>query len=177
MSDSRVARVGLGLVGALVFVEFISGFIQNFYMPIIADIGRHLGVNDADLNWLEALQFLVSALCVPPLSKLGDLIGHKRLLLWSSVIVAFATWGIAFSTSFWVYLSFWGLQGVLAVWLPLEVALIYFRSVGDPNRADNTRRATGAIVSSLMAGAIAAAIAAGVVSVVFEDVWAMSTLR
>lgn len=169
MPDSSNARIALGLVGALVFVEFISGFLQNYYMPVIADIGRYLNVNDADLNWLEAAQFLMSALCVPPLSKLADFIGHRRMLFWAAIVVAAATWGIAFSTSFGVYLSFWAIQGVLAVWLPLEVALIFLRSAGDPDQADNTRNATGTIVAALMGGAIAAAIASPAASAIFDD--------
>lgn len=171
MTRSRAASVGAGLVGALVFVEFVSGFMQGYYTPLATDIARHLGIHDADVNWFEAAQLLLSALCVPPLSKLGDLVGHQRVLLWSAVLTAVATWGIALSTSFELYLVFWALQGVFTVWLPLEVALIYRRSLGLPQRAAATRRATGVIVAALQAGAIAGALSAGVASAVFDQIW------
>ncbi|MTB88165.1 MFS transporter [Aeromicrobium senzhongii] len=171
MTRSRTASVGAGLVGALVFVEFVSGFLQGYYTPLATDIARHLDINDADVNWFEAAQLLLSALCVPPLSKLGDLIGHQRVLAWSAGLTAVATWGIALSSSFETYLVFWALQGVFTVWLPLEVALIYRRSIGRPMRAAATRRATGVIVAALQAGAIAGALSAGATSAVFDALW------
>ncbi|MCL3837668.1 MFS transporter [Aeromicrobium duanguangcaii] len=171
MTRSRTASVGAGLVGALVFVEFVSGFLQGYYTPLATDIARHLDINDADVNWFEAAQLLFSALCVPPLSKLGDLIGHQRVLVWSAGLTAVATWGIALSSSFEAYLVFWALQGVFTVWLPLEVALIYRRSIGRPMRAAATRRATGVIVAALQAGAIAGALSAGATSAVFGSLW------
>lgn len=171
MGRTRAASVGAGLVGALVFVEFVSGFLQGYYTPLASDIARHLHVNDADVNWFEAAQLLLSALCVPPLSKLGDLIGHQKVLVWSAVLTAIATCGIAFATTFEAYLVFWALQGVFTVWLPLEVALIYRRSAGMDQRAAATRRATGVIVAALQAGAIAGALSAGATSAAFDELW------
>ncbi|WP_313405568.1 MFS transporter [Aeromicrobium sp.] len=171
MGRTRAASVGAGLVGALVFVEFVSGFLQGYYTPLATDIARHLDIHDADVNWFEAAQLLLSALCVPPLSKLGDLVGHQRVLLWSAVLTAVATWGIALSSTFPMYLVFWALQGVFTVWLPLEVALIYRRSIGLPMRAAATRRATGVIVAALQAGAIAGALSAGATSAAFGPMW------
>jgi MFS family permease len=167
----RAASVGAGLVGALVFVELVSGFLQGYYTPLATDVARHLGISDGDVNWLEAAQLLVSALVVPALAKLGDLVGHQRLLLVAAVVTAVATWGIALSTSFTAYLVFWALQGVFTVWLPLEVALIYRRSLGMPDRAAATRRATGVIVAALEAGAIAGALSAGVFTGLLDSLW------
>lgn len=171
MGRTKAASVGAGLVGALVFVEFVSGFLQGYYTPLATDIARHLTINDADVNWFEAAQLLLSALCVPPLSKFGDLVGHRRVLLWAAVVTAVATWGIALATTFETYLVFWALQGVFTVWLPLEVALIYRRSLGRPDRAAATRRATGIIVAALEAGAIAGALSSGATSAAFDSLW------
>ncbi len=70
--SSRLAGLGT-LVAALAAVEVSSGILQGYYTPILTDIARHLGVVDADLNWLEAAQLMVSALSVPVLAKMGDL--------------------------------------------------------------------------------------------------------
>lgn len=53
------------IIAALALVEITSGILQGYYTPILTDIARHLGVHDADVNWLEAAQLMVSALCVP----------------------------------------------------------------------------------------------------------------
>ena len=88
------------IVGFLVVVELASGVLQGYYTPIFSDIADHLGIQDADVNWFEAAQLLVSALCVPPLARLGDLVGHKKVLLLSTAVTAVASWGVAFAPSF-----------------------------------------------------------------------------
>src|SRR6195952_5019528 len=64
------------IVGFLVCVEIASGILQGFYTPIFSDIADHLSIQDADVNWFEAATLVVSALVVPVLARLGDLIGH-----------------------------------------------------------------------------------------------------
>ncbi|MGY1848766.1 MULTISPECIES: MFS transporter [unclassified Blastococcus] len=157
----RIAGIGGGLVGYLVFVEFTSGVLQGYYVPLLTDIARYLGVNDADVNWLEAAQLMLSAIAVPVLAKLGDLYGHRRVLLWSAVVVALSTVVLAFAQSFPLFLVAWALQGMYVVWLPLQVALIWDRSRRTPGAASQTRRATGLIVAALQAGAIVGALGGG----------------
>lgn len=67
---------------------------------------------------------MVSALVVPVLAKLGDMPGHKKVLLISTALTALASWGVACAGNFWNFLIVWGLQGCYVVWLPLEIALV-----------------------------------------------------
>ena len=46
----RIAGIGGGLVGFLVFVEFTSGVLQGYYIPLLTDVARHLGIHDADVT-------------------------------------------------------------------------------------------------------------------------------
>ena len=62
------------IVGFLVCVEIASGVLQGYYTPIYQDIARHLSIEDASVNWFEAAQLVVSALAVPFLARLGDLV-------------------------------------------------------------------------------------------------------
>jgi MFS family permease len=168
----RISRIGGGLVGYLVFVEFTSGVLQGYYIPLLTDIARHLGIHDADVNWLEAAQLMLSAIAVPILAKLGDLHGHRRMLLVSAVLSAVATGTLAVTDDFPVFLAAWAVQGVYAAWLPLQVALIHSRSRGLADQAAQTRRATGLIVAALQTGAIVGALAGGQVGGAFaEQLW------
>ncbi len=64
--EKRKAAQGLfAIVGFLVCVEVASGILQGYYTPIFSDIADHLSISDADVNWFEAAQLIVSALCVP----------------------------------------------------------------------------------------------------------------
>ena len=157
----RLAPTATAIVGFLVLVELTSGILQGYYTPLLTDIARHLGIHDADVNWFEAAQLMVSALVVPVLAKLGDMIGHRKVLLVSTALTAAASWGVAFAPNFWLFLAAWALQGFYVVWLPLEIALIYSRSHHRPDGAALTRRAAGILVAGLEFGVIVGALAGG----------------
>ncbi|GAA3630595.1 MFS transporter [Microbacterium awajiense] len=159
----RATALGItaGLIGWFILVEITSGILQGYYVPLFSDIVVELGIHDSDVNWFEAAQLLLSSLVVPVLAKLGDMYGHKRVLLIATVITAGATWWLAFAGSFWTFLLAWALQGFYVVWLPLEIALIFERGRTQNRGVSLTRRAAGLLVVGLEAGAIIGALAAG----------------
>jgi len=159
----RTATLGAltAVVGFLAFVEFTSGVLQGYYTPMLTDIARHLGIHDADVNWLEGAQLMLSALVVPAFAKLGDMIGHKRMLLISTALTAAAALVLPFTDSFVVFLVGWALMGFYVVWLPLEIALIWSRSRRMEGRSFITARAAGLLVAALELGAISGALVGG----------------
>ncbi|WP_120005075.1 MFS transporter [Nesterenkonia muleiensis] len=150
-----------GLVVALAVVEFVSGVLQGYYTPMLTDIARHLGIHDADVNWLEGSQLMLSALVVPAFAKLGDMVGHKKMLLISTVLTAIASLVLPFTENFTLFLIAWALQGFYVVWLPLEIALIWTRSRASGAPAAITAKAAGILVAALQAGAITGALVGG----------------
>jgi MFS family permease len=150
-----------GVVGFLAFVEFTSGVLQGYYTPMLTDIARHLNIPDADVNWLEGTQLMLSALVVPAFAKLGDMVGHKRMLLVSTALTALAALALPFTDSFIVFLIAWTLMGFYVVWLPLEIALIWSRSRRMEGRTIITARAAGLLVAALEFGAISGALTGG----------------
>ncbi|MET0991382.1 MAG: MFS transporter, partial [Lacisediminihabitans sp.] len=153
----RARTVTFGLIGFLFLVEIVSGILQGYYVPLISDLVRYLHIRDADFNWFEAAQLLVSALVVPVLAKLGDMFGHKRILLISTVLTGLATWALVFADNFVLFLIAWALQGFYVVWLPLEIALIFDRGRRTGRGPSQTRRAAGFLVVALETGAIVGA--------------------
>lgn len=164
-AGAKKPQVKLGalasVVGFLAFVEFTSGILQGYYTPMLTDIARHLGIHDADVNWLEGTQLMLSALVVPAFAKLGDMFGHKRMLLWSTALTALASLALPFTDSFTVFLIAWTLQGFYVVWLPLEVAIIWSRTRGQNGASLLTARAAGILVAMLELGAISGALLGG----------------
>ena len=149
------------IVGFLVCVEIASGILQGYYTPIFSDIADHLSIQDADVNWFEAAQLVVSALVVPVLARLGDLIGHKQVLLISTAVTALASWALAFAPTFTLFLIAWAIQGFYVVWLPLEVSIVHRRSAGSGAQGRLTRRAAALLVAALELGVIAGAVTSG----------------
>ena len=150
------------IVGFLVCVEIASGILQGYYTPIFSDIADHLSIADADVNWFEAAQLVVSALVVPLLARMGDLVGHRQVLLLSTAVTALASWAVAFAPSFTLFLIAWAIQGFYVVWLPLEVSIIHRRTAGTGEQARLTRRAAAFLVAALELGVIAGALASGI---------------
>ncbi|MDH2413217.1 MFS transporter [Nocardioides sp. CER19] len=149
------------IVGFLVCVEIASGVLQGYYTPIYSDIADHLSIKDADVNWFEAAQLVVSALLVPPLARLGDMVGHKKVLLLSTLVTALGSWTLAFAPSFGTFLVGWALQGAYVVWLPLEISIIHRRTAQTGRQAHLTRRAAAILVGALELSVIVAALTSG----------------
>lgn len=161
-SGCRPARHPLlAVVALLAAVEVASGVIQGYYGPVLVDIAHDLEVRYADLNWLEAAQLIFSALVVPPLARLGDTIGHRRVLVLATAVTAAASWAIALAPSFPLLLVAWTLQGTYVVWLPIEVAIIHRRTAGRGDQGRTTRRVAALLVATLELSVIAAAVTAG----------------
>jgi MFS family permease len=152
-----------GVVGFLVCVELASGVLQGYYTPIFSDIADHLSIHDADVNWFEAAQLVVSALVVPVLARLGDLVGHRRVLLVSTAVTAIASWAVAFSPTFTTFLVGWAIQGFYVVWLPLEVSIVHRRTAGTGAQTRLTRKAAAFLVAALELGVIVGALTSGAI--------------
>ena len=150
-----------GIVGFLVCVELASGILQGYYTPIFSDIADHLSIHDADVNWFEAAQLVVSALVVPMLARLGDLVGHRRVLLMSTAVTAVASWAVAFSPTFTTFLVSWAIQGFYVVWLPLEISIIHRRTADSGAQTRLTRKAASLLVAALELGVIVGAVTSG----------------
>ena len=158
-----VAHSLVTIVGFLVCVEFASGILQGYYTPIFSDIADHLAIADADVNWFEAAQLVVSALCVPALARLGDMVGAKYVLLLSTAITAVGSWVLVIAPSFTTFLIGWAIQGAYVVWLPMEVAIVYRRTAGTGRQNLLTRRAAGVLVGALELSVIIGALTSGAI--------------
>ncbi|SFB89936.1 Major Facilitator Superfamily protein [Nocardioides terrae] len=161
MQLSPHARSLATIVGFLVCVEIASGVLQGYYTPIYSDIADHLSIKDADVNWFEAAQLIVSALLVPPLARLGDLVGHKKVLLLSTAVTAIGSWGLALAPTFGTFLVAWAVQGAYVVWLPLEISIIHRRTADTGRQALLTRRGAAILVGALELSVIVAALTSG----------------
>ena len=150
------------IVGFLVLVEFASGILQGYYTPIYPQIAEHLSIHEGDINWFEAAQLIVSALCIPLLARLGDLIGHKKVLLISTAVdrARLVVAGVR-ARRFTTFLVGWAIQGAYVVWLPLEIAIIHRRTRGSGRQELLTRRGAAILVGSLELAVIVGALTSG----------------
>lgn len=147
------------IVGFLVFVEFTSGFVQGFYIPLYGSLSQRLGITDADITWFVTLWTLSSAVCIPVLAKLGDIFGHRRMLRLAVLAVLVGVGFVAFSDNYALVLIGRIMTGPLSVWLPLEIAMVHDRIAGE-----RARRSVGLLITFLTIGVIAGMLSSGVIA-------------
>ncbi len=156
------------IVGFLVAVEVASGVLQGYYTPIFPQIADHLSIPEGDVNWFEAAQLIVSALCIPLLARMGDLIGHKKVLLIATGVTALGSWITVVAPSFTTFLIGWALQGAAIIWLPLEIAIIHRRTRDSGRQAVLTRRGAAVLVGALEISVIIGALTSGLLVDTFD---------
>jgi MFS family permease len=149
------------VVGFLVAVEVASGVLQGYYTPIYPQIADHLSIPEGDINWFEAAQLIVSALAIPLLARLGDLIGHKKVLMIALGVTAAGSWITVVAPTFSTFLVGWALQGASIIWLPLEIAIIHRRTRDTGRQQVLTRRGAAVLVGALELSVIIGALASG----------------
>lgn len=150
-------RSTFGVVGFLVVMEFGSGALQGWFSPLLAAIGQQFAVGAGALNWVNAMYMLMTVACVPILAKLGDMFGHKRLLVVASALVAAGSLVVAFAPTFELFLLGRAMQAPLAAFLPLEFAIVRAR---DPRSAS---RSIGVLVGGLTLGAAVGSLLSGLI--------------
>jgi len=123
------------LVFGLVALQLVAGVLGAFYTPLITPIARNVGMRDADWNWFDSALAAIGAFALPLLTKLGDVIGHRRVLVATTVVVAASSWLAVVATDFWTLFAAFALQGFIAVWLPFELALV--REAAPPGQAES----------------------------------------
>lgn len=138
MKPSHIRRGGdaaAAAVGFLVVMEFASGLLQNWFAPLLPAIGEQFDASAATLNWVNAMYLLGTAACVPLIAKLGDIFGHKRMLLVATAAVALGSFVVALAPSFGWLLVGRALQAPLAAFLPLEFAIVRDRNAASAGRS------------------------------------------
>ncbi|MEV4348239.1 MFS transporter [Actinoplanes sp. NPDC049596] len=143
------------LVGFLLVIEFSSGLVQGWLSPLLPSILQRYDTTAADLNWVNAVFLLSSAVCVPLMSKLGDLFGHRRLLTVAVALVAVGSVLVAVAPTFGVLLLGRAVQGPLLAFLSLEFAIVRERA------GQRAGRAVGLLVGSLALGGSVGLLLAG----------------
>lgn len=154
-STPKVAAGASATVGFLVIMEGGSGLLQGWFAPLLTSLSEAFGASAAAMNWVSAMFLLVSVLCVPVLAKLGDILGHKRILAAAAVAVAVGSYVVAFAPNFEVLLIGRALQAPLIAFLPLEFAIVRHR---DP---DHAGRSIGRLVGALTLGAVVGGLGSG----------------
>jgi len=156
-ADMAKAPVRIGaVVGFLGFVELVSGIFQGFMPPLLPSIAALHHVSPGDIGLVTSLQLLAGAVCIPTLTKLGDMYGHRLMLRVSLAFVVVGSVLVTFAPSYELLLLGRILTGPQLAWLPLNIAI-----TRDKVQGDQGRRAIGLLIGCLTAGVTIGSLMAG----------------
>lgn len=163
MTAESTSPARKGVLGFLPFLQFATGLLSAWYIVLLAEIGREFSVNDAALNWVNAIYMLATVVTVSILAKLGDVHGHRRMLIVATAIVTVGSVVIALAPNFEVLLVGRALQAPLAALLPLSFAIARERA------GDSSGGAVARLVASATIGGALGGIGAGLLLAVLGD--------
>ncbi|MDR2672354.1 MAG: MFS transporter [Coriobacteriales bacterium] len=155
------------LAVAIIVVEFVSGFTQGFYEPLIPKFGELLSVDASGLQLFNVIPTAVAALFVPFLTRLGDIKGYRKILRIVVATVFVATILIMLGTMLqsWALVLFGRLlNGPIAVWLPLHIALVHSRAEGK-----SATTAVSMIIATLAVGTVIGTASSGFIFALLDN--------
>ncbi|MDF3336091.1 MFS transporter [Mycolicibacterium septicum] len=130
--------------------------------PVLAGIGRDLGVPEADLGWIVTagqLGYLVGlALLVP----FGDILDRRRLISGHLLLAAVGVTLAAMATQTWLLLAGLAVAGLFAVVVQTTVA--YAAALSTP---EDRGRTLGMVTSGVVVGILGSRVAAGALAAVW----------
>src|ERR1700733_13809378 len=143
------ASAGL-LVATLACVTFAEGTLLAVVPTAVAGIGRLFGVSAGTLNWVSTAQLLATGVCTPVFSRLGDTLGHRRVLRVAVLLAAAGAVLAALAPDFGLLLAGRVLQGPIGALTPLAVGIL-------PARPASVKLGggIGTVVGALPAGSAA----------------------
>jgi len=154
-----VALTGAGtarLVVALVVASASLGFGTGAFSGVTIGIGRLFHASAGNLNWVISVPLLSTVVCAPVVGRLGDVFGHRRMLVVSVAGTALGGVLAAAAPSFGILLLGRLLQGLIGGIFGLGPAIV----------RDRLAVSRGHTVIAALSGAASAGLVAGLLCAV-----------
>ncbi|MBB2913108.1 EmrB/QacA subfamily drug resistance transporter [Streptosporangium becharense] len=149
----RLTLFALSMAGMVVSVQ------QTVVIPLLPRMTTAFGVSVAEVTWVFTASLLAAAVATPLLSRLGDMYGKKRMILFTVGLLVLGSVVCALSDSLGVLIAGRALQGASAALIPLAIGMI--KDSFPPNRV---MTAIGVVSATMGVGGSAGMIVTGVIA-------------
>ncbi|GAB2757486.1 MFS transporter [Streptomyces bullii] len=112
------------VVAALAFGGIVFSLMQSLVIPIVPDLPKLLGASPSNSSWAITATLLAAAVATPVTGRLGDMIGKRRMLLVSLVLLVAGSVTAAFSDTLVPLVVGRALQGLAAGVVPLGISIM-----------------------------------------------------
>jgi len=155
--ESKDPRSG-AIIFALAFTGVIAAGMQSLIVPLLGQLPALLNTTASGAAWAVTVTPLASAVAIPVIGRLGDMLGKKPLILASLVPLVLGSVVCAVAGSLPVMILGRGLQGLGMGIIPLGIALM--REILPPKRVASAIAAMSASMG--VGGALALPFAAAI---------------
>ncbi len=112
------------LLPALLLAMVVAPVAQTAVVPVLPSLSGEFGVSAAEVSWVMTANLLAAAVGTPLLGRLGDVRGHKPVLMGCLLVASIGALLAALTHSFPLLVAARVLQGAGAGVLPLAISLI-----------------------------------------------------
>nr|WP_319092024.1 MFS transporter [Streptomyces sp. WI04-05A] len=77
--------------------------MQSLVIPIVPDLPKRLGPSPSNTSWVITATLLAAAVATPVMGRPGDMVGKRRMLLVSLVVLVAGSVIAALGDSLWVF--------------------------------------------------------------------------
>ena len=112
------------IVAVLAFTGVIAAGMQTLIVPLIGQLPVILGASPDDTAWAITATLLASAVSIPIVGRLGDMVGKRRMLVLSLIPLIAGSALCAMAGSLLPMIAGRGLQGLGMGVIPLGISLL-----------------------------------------------------
>jgi len=145
--------VALSTAGMVVSVQ------QTVVIPLLPRLMVTFGASVAEVTWVFTASLIAAAVATPLLSRLGDMYGKKRMILFTVSLLVLGSMVCALSGSLPVLIAGRALQGASAALIPLAIGMIK-----DTFPQDRVMTAIGVVSATMGVGGSLGMIVTGLIA-------------
>jgi EmrB/QacA subfamily drug resistance transporter len=112
------------VVAVLALAGIVASLMQTLVIPIVPRLPRLLDAPASDTAWAVTATLLAAAVATPVVGRLGDMVGKRRMLLASLVLLVSGSVVCALSESLVPMIVGRALQGLAAAVVPLGISIM-----------------------------------------------------
>jgi MFS family permease len=135
------------VVAVLALAGIVVSLMQTLVIPIVPELPTLLNAAPSDIAWAVTATLLAAAVATPVVGRLGDMIGKRRMLLTSIVLLVSGSVVCALADSLIPMILGRTLQGLAAAVVPLGISIMR-----DALPADRLAGSTALMSASLGVG-------------------------
>ncbi|MFF4550997.1 MFS transporter [Streptomyces sp. NPDC001406] len=112
------------VVAVLALAGIVVSLMQTLVIPIVPELPGYLHASASNAAWAVTATLLAAAVATPVVGRLGDMLGKRRLLLVSLVLLVVGSVVCALSDSLTPMIVGRTLQGLAAAVVPLGISIM-----------------------------------------------------